>query len=204
MKTVYHTIEVVDENCTGCYRCERACPTSAITMVGDRKSALAVVNSDACIACMRCIDSCDDDAMRVVERADPIVIDGATEGADPRAVLDLCRAAGLNPNQLACVCSGTQAKEIAAAVLAGADNFEKVALRTGAQSGCLMYCSVPIRRLLINHTGRAESTSQVRRYETNHGLLEIPDEFAARYPIFSVAHEQELRREAMETVEIDL
>jgi len=204
MKTVYHTIEVVDENCTGCYRCERVCPTSAITMEGERREALARVNPDACIACMRCIDSCDDDAMLVIERENPIVIEGATEGAAPDAILELCRAAGLNPDQLACVCSGTQAKEIAAAVLAGADNFEKVALRTGAQSGCLMYCSVPIRRLLMNHLGRADSTSQVRRYSTDHGLLDIPDEVAARYPIFGVAQEQEARRQFMETVEIDL
>jgi ferredoxin len=204
VKTVYQSIDVVDENCTGCYRCERVCPTSAITMVGEKRKALAVVDADACIACMRCIDSCDDDAMVIVERDEPVVIEHPTDGADPDAVLDLCRAAGLNPNQLACVCSGTQAKEIAAAVLDGADTFEEVALQTGAQSGCLIYCSVPIRRILRNHTGNAQSTSQVRRYETDHGLLDISPEVAERYPIFGIADEQRVRRTAMDTVEIDL
>lgn len=214
MKTIYHQIEIVDENCTGCYRCERVCPTSAITMVaqkdlppglsGLREDALAVVDNDACIACFRCIDSCDDDAMLAVDRDEPLVIEGATDGADPEAVLELCRSAAMNPDQMACMCSMSQVKEVAAAILGGADSFEKIALATGAQSGCLMYCSVPIRRLLRIATGEVKAESKVRRYPADVGLLEISPEVAERYPLFNVAEEQRLRREFLAAVEIDL
>jgi ferredoxin len=204
MKTIHHAIEIVAENCTGCYRCERVCPTSAITMVGEQQHALAVVDNDRCIACFRCIDSCDDDAMLAIERDEPRVIEGATEDADPEAVLDLCRATAMNPDQMACMCSMTQVKEVAAAILGGADTFEKVALATGAQSGCLMYCSVPIRRLLRTATGEVRADAKVRRYPAELGLLEVSDEVAATYPLFNVAQEQRLRREFLAAVEIDL
>lgn len=204
MKTIHHAIEIVEENCTGCYRCERVCPTSAITMVGEQQHALAVVDNDRCIACFRCIDSCDDDAMLAIDRDEPLVIDGATDGADPEAVLDLCRAAAMNPDQLACMCSMSPVKEVAAAILGGADSFERVALATGAQSGCLMYCSVPIRRLLRIATGEVKAESKVRRCPADVGLLDITAAVAERYPQFNVAEEQRLRREFLAGVEIDL
>jgi len=50
LETIELGIEVVDENCTGCYRCERVCPTEAIVMIGPKTEALAVVDNDKCIA----------------------------------------------------------------------------------------------------------------------------------------------------------
>jgi hypothetical protein len=142
--------------------------------------------------------------MLAVDRDEPLVIDGATEGADPEAVLELCTSIGMNPDQMACMCSMSPTKEIAAAILGGADSFEKVAFATGAQSGCLMYCSVPIRKLLRAATGEVKADSKVRRYPAEIGLLDIPAEVAGRYPLFNVAEEQRLRREFLAEVEIDL
>jgi ferredoxin len=209
VKTIYHQIEIVDENCTGCYRCERVCPTSAIVMVSrtnesEKRPALAVVDNDQCIACFRCIDACDDDAMLPVERDEPLVLDGAAEGVDPEAVRALCQATGMYPDAMMCQCSGSQAKELAAAVIGGATTFEEVAWKTGAQAGCLMYCSVPIRRLLRAHTGEVRTGSKVRRYPAEFGLMDVPEEVARRYPLFNVLQEQQLRREFVETMDIDL
>jgi ferredoxin/bacterioferritin-associated ferredoxin len=204
VKLVNYEIEVVAESCTGCYYCERACPTAAITMVGPRKEALAVVDNSRCIACMRCIDSCDDDAMFARERAEPFEIGFDLSSADPVAVRDLCRAAQLDLEQLVCVCSGSPAKEVAAAILAGATTFEDLALETGVQSGCLMYCSVPIRRLLTAHHGSAEATSKVRRYPVTLALLEVPASVGAAYPLFELEKEQAARRAALDELEAEL
>jgi ferredoxin/bacterioferritin-associated ferredoxin len=198
MKTIAHQIEIIDANCTGCFYCERACPTSAITMIGPKKDALAVVDNALCIACSRCIDVCDDDAMLLVERDEPQSVGFEASEDESRAAVELCRTAGMEPKQSVCWCSGSVASEVSAAILAGNDTFEKLALATGVQSGCLMYCSVTIRRLLLAHSQEAASTSKVKRYECQQGILDIPPELAERYPNFGIIEEQAYVRERAE------
>lgn len=198
MKQINYEIEIIDDNCTGCFRCERACPTSAITMTGPRKAALAVVDNSRCIACMRCIDSCDDDAMLARRRDEPLVLGVSTDGVDRDAIRAICHAAGMEPSRTVCFCSASSAREVAAAILTGATTFEDLALQTGVQSGCLMYCSVPIRRLLEAHLGQADATSKVRRYQCDQALPEIPVELALTYPTFHIEQEQEMLRARFE------
>jgi len=190
VKTIYHQIEIVDANCTGCYRCERACPTAAIHMEGPQQSALAIVNNDRCIACMRCIDACDDDAMLAVERDEPLEVGIDVEAVDDAAINELCRKAKLDPELLVCVCSGTQAKEVAAAIVLGSHTYEDVELVTGVQSGCLLYCSVPLRRLLTAYDGNPRSTSKLRRVPIDMALLDVPPEVDKLYPTFGLGVEQ--------------
>jgi len=195
LKNVKQVIEIVDENCTGCYRCERACPTGAIAMVGPRKEALAVVTPQACIACFRCVDVCDDDAIDIAELDEPHMVRTSTKTVDPQALTELCEKAGLPPNQVACLCSSTKVKELAAAVLSGASTFEELALATGAASGCLLYCSVPMRRVLVAHVGEIDDkSSHVRRYDTDKVLLDIPEDAADAYPLFALRQEQDAVR----------
>lgn len=202
MNTIQIGIEVIDENCTGCYRCERVCPTEAIVMVGPKTKALAVVDNDKCIACIRCIDSCDDDALRTINRDEPIVQDFDPSGVDPEAVKELCRAADMAPSHLVCTCANTTAQEIAATILQGASTYEEVSLRIGVQAGCLMYCSVPLRRLVMAGTGNAHTTSKLRRYASDQSLIDIDPDLDARYPLFKIRTEQEWRRR--ETAEADV
>jgi ferredoxin len=205
MKLITHEIEIVDANCTGCYRCERACPTSAITMVGPKVSALAVVDNDSCIACFRCIDSCDDDAMLAHERDEPVQIHTEVTAGDEQAVIDLCRSAGLDPELMVCLCSQTEAREIAAAILHGAATFADLGLSTATQSGCLLYCSVGMRRLLRAHLGHdPEIGSKVRRYPPVQSMLDLPGELSDRYPLFSIGKEQAKARARLATLEEDL
>lgn len=201
MKAIHYEIEIVNDNCTGCYYCERACPTGAISMVGERKKALAVVNNDNCIACTRCIDVCDDDAMLLVERAQPKLVGFDASGSDPAAVSALCISAAMESKQMVCFCSSSTASEVAAAIIAGHDTFESLALATGVQSGCLMYCSVTMRRLLMAHGDKAESGSKVRRYDSQVGLLDIAPELAERYPTFGIAEEQQYLRTRMDALQ---
>jgi ferredoxin len=191
LKNVKQVVQIVDENCTGCYRCERACPTGAIAMVGPRKEALAVVTPQACIACFRCVDVCDDDAIDIAELDQPRMVRTSTKTVDPHALKELCDEAGLDPNQQACLCSSTKVKELAAAVLSGASTFEELALATGAASGCLLYCGVPMRRVLVAHVGEIDDkSSHVRRYDTDQVLLDVPEDAADAYPLFALRQEQ--------------
>ncbi|MGI9164620.1 MAG: 4Fe-4S dicluster domain-containing protein [Mycobacterium sp.] len=195
MKIVKQVVEIVDANCTGCYRCERACPTGAIEMVGPRKTALAVVEEAGCIACFRCIDVCDDDAITIAELPEPRRIGTPAKNFDPAEIRELCDIAGLDADHMACLCSSTKVKELAAAVIAGARTFEQLARATGAASGCLMYCSVPMLRILRAGNGNgADDKPHVRRYDTDQVLLEIPEAAADGYPLFALRQEQASQR----------
>lgn len=204
MNTIQFGIEVIDENCTGCYRCERVCPTEAIVMVGPKNKALAVVDNSRCIACMRCIDACDDDALLTIDRDEAVLGEVDVSQVDHDAVKEMCGKADMTPGHLVCPCADVVAQDVAVAILGGADTYEKISLQIGVQSGCLMYCSVPLRRLLIAGTGEARTTAKLRRYDCDQSLLDISPELDARYPLFSVLREQRWRRDEIAEAEVDL
>lgn len=203
MKTIEFGIEVIDENCTGCYRCEQVCPTEAIVMVGPRTEALAVVDNDRCIACMRCIDACDDDALLTIDR-EPTENEIDTSTVDPEVVKRICQSADIAPDDLACPCANTTAQEVAAVIAQGAGTYEELSLRLGVQSGCLIYCSVPLRRLLKAGTGEARTHSKFRRYNSDQSLMDIDPSLDARYPLFKLGTEQRWRATESAEIEVDL
>jgi Fe-S-cluster-containing hydrogenase component 2 len=192
MKIAKHEIEVIDENCTGCYLCERICPTGAIVMVGPKSAALAVVDNDKCIACFRCVDICADDALLSPERETPLTFGTDPQSVDQTVLADLLRRATLYPDDFSCVCSSTTNREIGAAVINGAKTLEEVALKTGAQSGCLMYCFGPIHRLITTYWGEMpESTTKNKWYGISHTLSDVPADVAERHADFRIAAEQQ-------------
>ena len=197
MKKVNYQIEVLTENCTGCYLCEHICPTGAIVMEGPKSSALAVVNNDKCVACFRCVDVCDDDALLAPQRETPLVV-----GTDPKSVpeadiIELCLNSKIDPDRIVCPCSLTGAREVAAAILNGAHTMADVALATGVQSGCLMYCFAPTHRLLKTYLGVAPTPAAKNQfYDTSYVLDDISDEVALKHPEFFIAEEKLAFQEA--------
>lgn len=57
--------EIVQENCTGCHLCFRACPTGAITGKAKQKHD---IDQSKCISCGACYDVCRDNAVRYGRR----------------------------------------------------------------------------------------------------------------------------------------
>jgi Na+-translocating ferredoxin:NAD+ oxidoreductase RNF subunit RnfB len=53
---------IIDENCTGCHACFKACPSDAIS--GDPKQ-VHIIDQDKCIKCGMCVSTCRFDAIEV-------------------------------------------------------------------------------------------------------------------------------------------
>lgn len=191
MKIVNYEIAVITDNCTGCYLCEQICPTLAITLEGPKSSAIAVVDNAKCIACFRCVDICDDDALLAPERKEPMVVGTDFKLVDKAAINELCLKAQIDPSTIACNCSSTSAREVAAAIILGAHTMEDIALATGVQSGCQLYCFAPTHRLLTTFLGKAPvPPSKNKFYATSYVVQDVSSEVAARYPQFHIEDEK--------------
>lgn len=58
-----------EENCTGCTRCYRACPTDAIVGANGQ---IHVVLADACTGCKKCVDACIEDCVSMHATAESL------------------------------------------------------------------------------------------------------------------------------------
>ncbi len=135
---------VVSDGCIGCEICAEICPVEAISME-DRK---AIIDVDNCMGCGNCEQRCPVYAIEMVKREEPFVAKVDSTKVDQEKLREICKNAKFNPNQLICYCTGTRAKEVAAAILLGADTPEKISRKTGVRTGCKVECIQPILRLL--------------------------------------------------------
>ncbi len=62
----FHAIRINEENCTGCTKCVRVCPTEALRV----RKGKVVFDSNRCIDCGNCIEACKFDA--IVPWSDPL------------------------------------------------------------------------------------------------------------------------------------
>jgi ferredoxin len=143
MKIVEFVAEVDPEKCSGDRRCERLCPGGAIQII----DKLAIVEADRCVACGKCHEVCREDAVALVRRKEPLTIRFDVRSVDLGEVQSLCARAGFLPDLPLCACTGTTVGEIAASILGGARSPEEVVVRTGAGSGCGIYCMAVIFKL---------------------------------------------------------
>jgi Fe-S-cluster-containing hydrogenase component 2 len=186
MKIVRFLSQVDEDKCTGDKRCEHVCPTLAIRVI-DQK---AEVDEKSCVACSKCVDACREHAISMVPRVRPLTIGLNPEEVDQQELWELCFKALLHPEQPICVCSGTLAKEAAAAVLKGAKSPEEVTLMTGARSGCGMYCMSPVLKLLKAHGVEIAPPEGYQWYDVTIGLWDIPEEVARKYPAYRIEEDK--------------
>lgn len=112
MKVVKFVSSVDPSKCSGDKLCERVCPTGAIHVI-DKE---AHVDEEQCVACSKCWDRCPSDAIEMVPRAEPVLLRTDPVSVDQEKTFELCFKAKVLSGQLVCMCTGTLAKEVAAAI----------------------------------------------------------------------------------------
>jgi NAD-dependent dihydropyrimidine dehydrogenase PreA subunit len=174
---IVNFVSVVDtQKCNGDQRCENLCPAGAVKVLAGK----ARVNEGRCVACGKCVDVCRENAITLIRRDVPITIGFNGSSIDPEKVQSLCMNASLLPDLLVCACTGTQAGEIAAAIIGGAKSPEDIVTMTGAGSGCGIYCMGVIFKLF------ACAGIQIPKDQRWNSLpltpADIPEEVVLKYP----------------------
>lgn len=193
MYTIKHVVEVADEKCIGCKKCDRICPTDAIVTVGK----LARVDESRCTGCVRCLIECLDHGAISVKLLDaPRRARVEVREEDKPRVAEICQRARLAEDESICVCTGTTAAEVAAAILQGATTPEEIAHRTGVRNVCTIWCTVPILRLLEAADVKVERSSRDWRIYPEHagmavGIWNVSPEVADKYPEYRIKENQQ-------------
>ena len=108
----------------------------------------AVVDASMCQGCTICATRCPQETIEMQDRETPCRV-GIEVGRISPEIEAICNKAHMYPDQVVCFCHRIQAKEIAAAILAGARTPEEAAQKTGARTGCGVLCITSILRLMI-------------------------------------------------------
>jgi len=188
MKVVKFVSNVDLSRCTGDKLCERVCPTGAIRVIEKE----AHVDAERCVACSKCLDRCPSGAIAIVHRPEPVVLRTDPQSVDQGRIFELCLKAKMLPGQLVCMCTGTLAKEIAAAILQGAKSFEELTLKTGARSGCGIYCIGSIQRLFKAAGLHVTSPEDHRMYDMTLSMFDVPAEVQKKYPQYYLKEDTEI------------
>ena len=186
MKKVYVTSQVDREKCIGDKICENVCPAGAITM-NEKK---AQVDEDKCVGCFKCLDVCNEGAIRFVPRSEVRILRVDPTEVDQTRLHEICRRANLDPEDPICMCTLTQAKEVAAAILKGAASPEEVTRMTGIRTACAMYCMAPVLRLLQASGAEMSPPSGYKWYPAEAALWDVTDEVARKYPQYRLREDQ--------------
>jgi len=168
---------VVSEECIGCGKCEKVCPVLAIE-IEDRK---AIIDVEVCRSCGNCEQRCPVHAIEMVKRDKPFVAKVEVDDVDQEKLKNICRNAKFHPEQLVCYCTGTRAKEVAAAILKGADTPEKISLATGIRTGCKVECIQPVLRLLEGAGITPEAPGGYQWYGKTATVWDVTDEVKEKY-----------------------
>lgn len=205
-KEVRLVAKILTEKCTGCRLCEQVCPTVAIGMRPRREDEtgesrnVAELDVAACYNAQGCVELCDDDAIEMVELEEPFRVGfNIRDNVDEEDMKALCKKSGYSPIMRICVCTDTNAGDIAAAVLDGADTPEKISLATGVRTGCQELCMQPMLRILAKagHTDMERNPKTGFQWYGDSAILwdnlgpdgSLPDDLKKHYPTYPVDKE---------------
>jgi Fe-S-cluster-containing hydrogenase component 2 len=186
MKMVKFVSKVDAGKCSGDKRCEKACPSGAIRV----EDKLAVVDEGKCVACGKCEDACREGAVSLVRRPMPLFIMCDASDVDEEKIMELCRKAHLYPEQFVCACTGTLAREAAAAILKGAQDPEELAAMTAVRSGCGIYCTGAIMRLFAAAGIDVGTAEDLKWYNLPLSVFDVSTETAEKYPMYHIEQDK--------------
>jgi bacterioferritin-associated ferredoxin len=128
----------------------------------------------------------------MIPRPEPVLLRTDPEAVDPDKIFEFCFKAKVLPGQLVCMCTGTLAKEVAAAILLGAKSFEDLSLKTGARSGCGIYCIGVVQRMFEAAGLKVTSPEDHRMYDVTLNMFDVPAEVQEKYPDYYFKEDTEI------------
>jgi len=101
-----------------------------------------------CLGCANCSSRCPSHAITIKELETPYEVKVEVENTLMEEACRICLRAGFHPDSKVCVCTGTRAMEVAAAILKGAKTPEDISRTTGMRTGCTSLCIASILCLI--------------------------------------------------------
>ena len=145
------------------------------------KRNTVIIDEDTCQACTICETRCPQLAITMFPREQSFEV-GIRVDSVTKQIEEICRRAHMYPDQVVCYCHRVQAKEIVAAILAGADTPEEVSRKTGARTGCGVLCIAGIIRLLRGAGLELGKAPGYQWYGVRASIWDIPPEVMKKYP----------------------
>jgi NAD-dependent dihydropyrimidine dehydrogenase PreA subunit/bacterioferritin-associated ferredoxin len=182
VRIVRRKAEVAEDRCSACATCVAICPVEAIRLEKHGGKRSAVIDEQECLDCTICVSRCPENAIRMIERESPLRVGVDMTDVPEREVARICRAAHMYPDQIICYCHRVQAKEIAAAILQGANTPEDIARATAARTGCGVLCITGVIRLLRAAGIELKKAPGCQWYGTKLSIWDLPAQLQERYP----------------------
>jgi NAD-dependent dihydropyrimidine dehydrogenase PreA subunit/bacterioferritin-associated ferredoxin len=192
VRTIDKLARIDQEKCDRCGICVRVCPVLAVkTVKAGSRVKTVLIEEDACQACTICATRCPAHAIAMLAREHPFEV-GIQVGQVTPEMAQICRKAHFYPDQVVCYCHRVQAKEIVAAVLAGAKTPEEVAQMTGARTGCGVLCITGVIRLLEGAGLKLGKAPGCQWYGNPVTIWDIPSDVKKKYPQYYLEADQEV------------
>ena len=191
MKTVNQVAVIDREKCNKCIICLRVCPVLAIKTMKEGKMTTVIIDDDTCQACTICETCCPQQAITMVPRKQSFEV-GIKVDSVTKQIEEICRSAHMYPDQVVCYCHRVEAKEIVAAILAGANTPEEVSRKTGARTGCGVLCISGIIRLLRGAGLELSKAPGYQWYGIRASIWDIPPEVMKKYPQYYLEEDRKI------------
>ncbi len=189
MQCVTKVAVVDEEKCSACSTCVKLCPVEAITLDKSRKSPAAVVDNRYCLACTICMTRCPEHAVVMADRKDPLYFGVNADTVSQEKIAAICRKAHMFPEQIICYCRRVQARDIAAAILLGADTPEAVSRVTGVRTGCGVLCITAVFRVMKAADIQPDKAPGHQWYGAYLSIWDLTPDILKKYPEYCLAED---------------